>query len=365
MNWSNCTAVKLTSKEGEPYWFRTCDIGGDIWKDGAHVVSFPKGGPIPLTGRAPLTAAHALVGVTNNSLDTWLLDGVNDAGLVGGLLALNEGTSVPAASPGLTGVVGMEVVTYLLATCANVEEVAAAAESLQVLNVGYGGTSVAATMHYMFLDGTGRCLVLECADPARLGRFSVYRETLGLLANSPPYPQQLDNLGWYLSQSPELRWGVEGEPIRSITLEGLTVEPDPEAPHLSRGEGLPGSYASCDRFLRAAMFKYLNHEGRDIPGAAMLPLGSNLMSPLFEPHSQGVYHYYHLDGAGRPVGSHESYTQYLVMYDPARRALYLRPYDTTAWTRVALDNCPAGEMCRHPLCREPLAGVVESREIKP
>ena len=83
MEFAGCTALKLTSKSGAPYWFRTCDIGGDIWADGAHAVSFPVGAKVPLALRdEPLTVAHAVVGMSYNALDTWLLDGVNDAGLV-------------------------------------------------------------------------------------------------------------------------------------------------------------------------------------------------------------------------------------------------------------------------------------------
>ena len=33
-----CSCMTLTSKTGKHYWFRTCDIDTDIWKDGAHVV---------------------------------------------------------------------------------------------------------------------------------------------------------------------------------------------------------------------------------------------------------------------------------------------------------------------------------------
>ena len=38
---ASCSCMKLTSKQGRPYWFRTCDLNTSIWDAGAHAVSFP------------------------------------------------------------------------------------------------------------------------------------------------------------------------------------------------------------------------------------------------------------------------------------------------------------------------------------
>ena len=48
---SGCTSMKLTSAEGNVYWFRTCDLKDDIWKGGAHMVSWPAGQEIDLEGQ--------------------------------------------------------------------------------------------------------------------------------------------------------------------------------------------------------------------------------------------------------------------------------------------------------------------------
>ncbi len=357
MEFAACSAMKLISKEGRPYWLRTCDIGTDLWSGGAHLVSMPKGCRVSMAG-GTLCPAHSLMGMTYGPQDTWLLDGVNDAGLVGGLLALGEGTSVPAAEPGLEGVCGMELVTWLLSRCATAEEAAQAAERLQILDVQVEGRALPCEMHYMFMDRAGGCVILEAADEARPGRLQGYRENLGLLTNSPPYPQQLENLSWYLAHSPELNWG-RGEPV-SLTLNGLTVKADSAAAHLTMSGALPASFASCDRFIRGAMMKALNREGQDFPDAGMLPLGEQLMAPLVEPHNQGLYHYTRFDEHLGPVGGHKSCTQYQTMYDPVGKVLYLKPYGTTAWTRLALAGCSVQALQRHPICTDPMGGVVES-----
>lgn len=362
MEFAGCTAVKLLSQSGAPYWFRTCDIGGDIWADGAHAVSFPLGAKVYLACREePLTIAHALVGMSYNALDTWLLDGVNDAGLVGGMLALYEATSAREAADGEEGIMGMELVTRFLATCATVEDVICAAKRLRVLNVNVEDEQVAAAMHFMFVEPGGRCVVLEAANGERQGYLDVYVDTLGLMTNSPPYPRQLQNLSWYLAHSPEWNWGKETTPC--LTMNGMTVSADPDAPHYSMSGAFPASYASCDRFVRMAMLKYLNQEGKYFPDRDILALGSDLMCSVVEPHNQGLYHYLRFDEKEGPQGGNPSYTQYLVMYAPRERTFYVKPYGTTAWTRICLENCSKEKIEHHTICRYPLGGVVEEKDL--
>ncbi len=359
---SNCTAAKLTSEAGKPYWFRTCDIGGDIWQEGAHVVSFPAGEELCFDGGERRKTAHAILGVTYGPLDTWLMDGVNDAGLVGGLLALYDGTSAPKAREGRRGVMGMELVTWLLSCCSSATEVVRAAKKLQVLDVPLEWEEVPANVHYMFLDAAGRCVILEAADPEEPGILAVYEDNLGIMTNSPPYPKQLDNLRWFLSQSPELNWGKEGKV--SLCLNGMTVTADAQAEHCGMGGIFPASYASYDRFVRMAVLSYLNHEGRDFPDERILPMGNTLMCPVLEPHNQGVFHYTAFDREKGPIRSLPSYTQYVVMYDPSARALYMHPYGVSAWTKVSLGDCSREKSQRHDLCRLALGGVIEWKPEK-
>ena len=356
---SDCTAVKLTSNAGKPYWFRTCDNGGNIWEEGSHMVSFPKGKRLDLGGGEKLTLKHALLGVTYSPLDTWLLDGINDAGLTGGLLALYDGTSAPTAQPGYLGIMGMELVTWLLGNCVSTAEVAKAAEKIQILDVPAEWEMVPANVHYMFVDRSGKCVILEAADPERPGMLTVYEDNLGLMTNSPPYPAQLDNLRWFLANSPELTWGKE-EPC-SITLNGMTVTADCGAEHCCMGGIFPASYASYDRFVRMAVMSFLNREGKDFPDDRILPLGSGLMCPVMEPYSQGIFHYTAFDKENGPIRSLPSYTQYLVMYDLGERAIYMRPCGVSVWTKLTLERCSKESIEHHEICRYPQGGVVEMR----
>ena len=356
---ASCSCMKLTSKQGRPYWFRTCDLNTSIWDAGAHAVSFPAGYAIT-AANGTLRTRYALLGMSYCTVDSWLLDGVNSEGLVGGLLLLEEGTSIPAAEAGSSGVMGMELVTALLATCRNVTEVCQAAKDIRITDIPAETGFLPATMHYFFLDAAGNTAVLEAADPAQPGRLTCYREdSIGVMTNSPPYLRQLDNLRWFLSQSPELHHGGDDCPICQPAWEGVRLAADPSALHMTQSGLLPASYAPYDRFVRLAVLKALNHDGQWIDDAQMLPLGSGLLHSVFEPHSRGVYHYRRLDEHGMPAGRSDGYTQYCVMYAPEQQTMYLQPFDSTAWTKIALRSCDTALLQRHPINRSAMAGVVE------
>lgn len=358
-----CSCLTLTSRQGNPYWLRTCDLHTSVWEAGAHAVSFPAAADIPLT-TGVLHAHHALLGISYSKTDTWLLDGINDQGLTGGLLFLEEGTSAAHPDAAMTGVMGMELVTYLLATCSDVPQVCRTARAIQIMHVPNEADQVNAAMHYFFADAQGGTVVLEAADPAHPGRLVCYcHDSIGVLTNSPPYPRQLDNLRWFLSQSPELHRGGDDCPICQPAWEGVRLTGDPDAPHLTASGALPASFAPYDRFVRLAVLKALNHDGRWMEDAQMLPLGSGLLHCVFEPRNQGVYHYRHLDEAGMPVGRKDGHTQYEVMYDICRHSMFLRPYDSTAWTEISLSACDTTSIQQHSITHDPMAGVVQSRSM--
>ena len=323
-----CSAMQLTSKEGSPYWARTCDIHESLRDAGAHSVNVPKGQTLSFA-HGTLSACHAFCGITFDRRDTWLLDGINDAGLTGGLLMLSEGTGLPQHEK---GIMGMEFVSAMLSQCSSVEDVLRAAEDVFILNIPYGEHSVPPTMHYYFLDITGANLVLEAADPLHPGKLTAYRNSIGILTNSPPYPQQLSNLRRFLSASPELN----AAGISTLSFEHTELSADPHAAHISLSGTFPASFASCDRFIRAAVFKALNHCGKQCPDHAMLPLAAGLMQPLFEPENQGVFHYDRINEKGLPTGNKQSHTQYTVIYDLTKRQFAVQSSHTLAWKSIAL-----------------------------
>lgn len=359
MSLASCSCMTLTSKTGNHYWFRTCDVETDIWKDGSHGVSVSAGSRLRLNGREE-KSKYAYMGMTYNKQDTWLLDGVNEKGLCGGLLMLFEGTSVDKAWGNYEGYMGMEIVTKMLSSCANVEEVIQMAKRIQVLSIPFQGQYVPASIHYFFTDITGNEVILEATDSETPGIFTIYKkeQIIGVMTNSPEYPKHLENLSWYLALSPELKQGIKGNPIRSLILDGRQVKQNSCGEHILKTAVFPASYSSYDRFIRLSVLKALNHCGNRFSDEAMLAMGSGIMNVVNEPNSQGVYHYTRIENGTRVIGQKDSYTQYLIMYDIAERAFYIKPFDMVSWTKYQLSAEKKTDIIKYEISHNSMDGIL-------
>ena len=246
---------------------------------------------------------------------------------------LYEGTGVDKAGEGRLGYMGMEIVTKILSSCKQVEEVKDLAKKIRVLNVPYGKRRVPAVMHYFFVDTSGNEVILEATDVKNPGIFQIYprEEILGIMTNSPPYPLQLENLSWFLSRSPEMKQGINGQAITELKLDGRSIKAEEKAQHLSQNGTFPASYSSYDRFIRIAVLKALNHSGNEFGDEKMQALGSNLMNTVWEPCSQGVFHYTKIEEDGSIIGQKDSFTQYLIMYHLEKRSFDIKKYDEIIW----------------------------------
>lgn len=359
-----CSCMTLTSKTGKHYWFRTCDIDTDIWRDGAHVVQQAAGKIIEYGNGKKEISRYSFTGMTYSIQDTWLLDGVNEHSLTGGLLMLYEGTSVEKAEESKEGYIGMELVTKVLSSCRSVEEVITLAEQIQVLDIPFKNKKIPATMHYFFVDRSGNEVILEATDQQNPGILRIFRknEILGVMTNSPAYEEQLKNLAWFLSQSPELKQRVNerniaelkqgangqaiaelkhevsGQGMVELRLDGRSIKADENANHLSLTGTFPASYSSYDRFIRLSVLKALNDSGNNFEDEKMLALGSGIMNAVCEPRTKGVFHYRRVEEDGSVIGQKDSYTQYVSMYDIEKKCFYMKKFDEVKWERHQIER---------------------------
>lgn len=333
-----CSCMTLTSKTGKHYWFRTCDIETNLWEEGAHVIQQIAGEEIVYCDGKREVNQYSYTGMTYNHLDTWLLDGVNECGLTGGLLMLYEGTSVDNPKDVKKGYIGMELVTKILSSCQDVEEVMALAEEVRILSIPYNQIFVPATMHYFFTDSSGNEVILEATNQEQKGKLRIFKkeEILGVMTNSPPYEEQLQNLAWFLSQSPELRQGLKGQAITELLLDGRRMKANAHASHLSINGTFPASYSSYDRFIRLTVLKALSECGNNFEDDKMLALGSGIMNTVCEPSTKGLFHYTRMDEEGKILGQKDSFTQYIVMYDINEKSFHIKKYDEVIWKKYML-----------------------------
>ena len=359
-----CTSVQLESAEGDAYWFRTCDMDDSynvFGENGSYIassylVSYPAGVPIEMAS-GTITPDHTVIGMSfSDSLA--MLDGMNDAGLICGLQNFLEGTSFPVENlpEGGRSLAAMEAVTWFLAQCSNVEEVRALAENTYVsalLVDGVLGSDYAATMHLVFVDAEGNSVVLEATDPENPGRFTVY-ESNGVMSNSPTYPESMAILDDYVSNSTELfHRGFD-----KITLNGIDFGGEKKG-----DKTFPASYASRDRFVRMSMMRWLADEGNKIANEDMLVMGSTLMSTVMAPHqndNQLYYYNYMTEDNEVKGGGVDTYTQYTVAYDSARRTMAIRPYDSAVWTTLSVSEVPTDARTTYPFHRGLEGGTVSA-----
>lgn len=165
------------------------------------------------------------------------------------------------------------------------------------------------------------------------------------MTNSPAYGEQLQNLAWFLSQSPELKQGangqasaelkheVSGQDMVELRLDGRSIKADENANHLSLTGTFPASYSSYDRFIRLTVLKALNNSGNDFEDEKMLALGSGIMNAVCEPRTKGVFHYRRVEEDGAVIGQKDSYTQYVSMYDIEKKCFYMKKFDELLWNR--------------------------------
>lgn len=351
---SACSALELESAEGDTYWFRTCDMDDTynvFGENGSYIgaselISYPKGSTLSfVTG--DVVAEHTVMGMSfGQSLA--MLDGMNDAGLTGGLLFLDEGTETADENvpEDFEIMAAMEGVTWFLARCGSVDEVVALANKtcIQALEVpGVPGSDLTATLHFNFVDSTGRNVVIEAADLENPGRFTIYEGT-GVMTNSPPYDWQLEHLQEYIGDAPKL----QEKGIDSITVNGVKLDGKPTGAE----QVLPGGNTPPERLIRLTMSRYFCNEGKTISNADMLARGSGIMSIV-----NRAIHDKNIEGA------EGSYTQYTVCYDVARQQMYIRPYDTTFWTTINLSEVNAEERATYPMYRGDDNATVEALSI--
>lgn len=232
-----CTAIKLTSPSGTVRLGRNLDFGMET---DPHLISISAGATWNehASGRA-VTDRHAILSVGQFGTGyPVLLDGVNDAGLAGGVLFFPGYAAFP--EPGeATGDMcdALDLIRLVLGSCATVDEVRAELGRTTVVGVPNNVTHEVAPVHWIFSDRSGACVVVEVTEAGQ----KVHDNPAGVLTNSPDFSWQLTNLRNYIGARPE-----QPAPVK---WSGAALAPFGEGAGCSM---LPGGYTPPERFVRAA-----------------------------------------------------------------------------------------------------------------
>lgn len=277
---AGCSALSWSTQDGKHLFARNMDFTG--MAPGTSVTFAPCGSAYELCSGQPsgYRAQYAAVGIGLMPGQPILYEGVNEHGLMGAQLYYRCFAHYPdAARPDTKPIQPPMLVYHLLAQCQSVHEAAEMLEhDLTLVSVPMMGA--VPTLHWMFSDRTGESMVVE-SDADGL---HIYRDTVGVMTNSPSYAWHRLNLLNYA--------GIRDLDYGERTLCGNHLEPCFSG---SGAQGIPGDWSSPSRFVRLCMLREYGRKGKDeqsgvarifrLMESAAFPLGMVRVSEEWEDDS--------------------------------------------------------------------------------
>lgn len=206
------------------------------------------------------TTRHGVVGLAVTGNDAAMIDGMNTAGLSAHLLYMVGGFFHAAQFRGDgTDVSQLELVSYLLSTCATIAEVRSALDEVNVWGWD-GGMPFTPPVHVLVHDRDGSAAIEFQPDG-----MVVLDNPTSVGTNSPYLEWHLLNLHNYVGFSSA---NPQGQRVRP-RVGGMNIRP------LGVGwgmRGIPGDYTGPSRFVRAIALTTLAETPRDGHDAEMLTL---------------------------------------------------------------------------------------------
>lgn len=230
-----CTAATYLTKAF--YFGRTLDYD---FSYGEEIVITPRNYVFQFYKMGIMERHYAMIGTAHMAEDTPLYyDAVNEKGL--GIAGLNfVGNAVYREEiQGKDNIATYELIPWILGQCATVKEARELLGKVNLTNKTFSDKLPAAQLHWMIAD----CREAITVESVREG-IRIYDNPVGVLANNPPFDEQMFQLNNYMHLSPK-------DPVNCFS-DQLSLRT------YSRGMGalgLPGDLSSQSRFVRAAFVK--------------------------------------------------------------------------------------------------------------
>lgn len=240
---SACTGITLNAKDGAVVYGRTMEWGSfDL---NSQVVILPRSQqykahtPEGKNGMA-WTGRYGIIGLDGLDADV-ILDGMNEQGLAVGGFYHPGFAEYQKYDPSKAGesMGPADVITFLLSTCATVDDARKAIATVRVTPVIAPPIGMAPPAHYLVTEPSGKAIVIEYLK----GELAIFDAPLGVITNAPTYDWHEINLRNYINLSPVA--------IPDKKVEDLDFKP------LGGGSGmigLPGDFTPPSRFVRAVAF---------------------------------------------------------------------------------------------------------------
>lgn len=237
-----CTSFLLKSNDGGAVYGRSMEFGMPL---NSKLMISPRGYKyqgIGVDGKAGTglnwTSKYAVAGMNVLGLPT-LVDGMNEKGLVGGLLnaPFTAHYQDVSQADSANSISSSQMLLFALTNFATVNEVKAGFKKIFVNRSTVAEyKNQTAPMRVPLHDAQGYSIVIEYIK----GELVITDNPTHVCTNDPVLSEQFDNIGKYANLT-----NIEQEPL---IINGITYQ----SPSSGNGlHGLPGDYLSTSRFIRA------------------------------------------------------------------------------------------------------------------
>ena len=134
---------------------------------------------------------YAVIGANVLDLD-FVVDGVNEAGLAGGMLyfsGYNHYQTTDFQNDSNNSLAGYQLLTWILTNFASVEEVVNNINNIAITDTAIAKLNFSLPVHYIIYDNKGKSIVLEFAQ----SKLKVYHNPLYTLTDAPAFNFHLIN----------------------------------------------------------------------------------------------------------------------------------------------------------------------------
>ena len=317
-----CTSMVLAGNDDGRVYGRTMEFGIPLK---SALLKTPRGYAFQGVGidGAPgsgknWVAKYAVVGANAFGLPLFV-DGMNEAGLAGGLLNAPNTAQYqsPTQEQSSNSIAPQQLLLYALTNFATVQEVKEALPKMFVNSAPlkeWGGVAKARmTLH----DSQGKSLVVEYLD----GKLVMTDNTIGTMTNDPAFSWHLQNIGNYVNLS-----GTDKAPL-TVNGQKFTAASSGNGMH-----GLPGSFLSPDRFIRVSQFVL------STPAATTAVQESrawHIMNNFDIPY--GSIHLDSSSGYGGGVNSYE-FTEWVVVANLKSKSYSIRSFENPGIQTVTFSD---------------------------
>ena len=230
-----CTAICYRSNAS--YFGRNLDLDCGY---GEGIVITPRNYEIKMRCEKPLKSHYAMIGMATVADDYPLYyEATNEKGLCIAGLNFPENAVYRHFADGNDNVAPFELIPWILAQCACVDEAKALLAKINLININFNEQLPLSPLHWMISDN--KCSIV--AEPLKDG-LKIYDNPFEVLTNNPPFEYHCTNVSNYMGLSSGLSTSRFREriPVKNYGL-GMGAL------------GLPGDYSSASRFIRALFVK--------------------------------------------------------------------------------------------------------------